>query len=169
MSVTDKEIIEFLDTFRNFVCHDIDKAIAGKSNYLAALGLSVYTEQLGGLYKGNFVNLAENYTDFITGYFDASYLRQERNAIDYIKSHPSDFPKLITRLNLSKPVSGLYSLVRSGLVHEYFMKGESTIFMYSATANCGILVDKSGSPKLRFIVDKFFYDFKKAFNNTIMK
>jgi hypothetical protein len=76
----DKEIIEFLDTFRNFVCHDIDKAIAGKSNYLAALGLSVYTEQLGGLYKGNFVNLAENYTDFITWFLSIRKLRLNSSA-----------------------------------------------------------------------------------------
>jgi hypothetical protein len=162
MYLTDSEIIEFLDTFRNFVFHDIENAISGKANYLAALGLSAYTEQLGGLYNGNFVNLAQNYTDFITEYFDSAYHRQEMNAIDYIKNHPSDFQKLIQRLNQSKPISGLYALIRSGLVHEYFMKGDSTIFMYSTTANCGILIDENVTPKLKFIVDKYYNDFKRA-------
>jgi hypothetical protein len=159
----DIQIIEFLDNFRNFVYHDIDSAISGNANYLAALGLSVYTEQLGSIYNGNFVDLAQNYTDFITAYFDASYIQQERNSIDYIRNHPSDFPKLVQRLKQNKPVSGLYALIRSGLVHEYLMKGESTIFMYSTTSNCGILIDENGSPKLKFIVDKYFTDLKEAF------
>ncbi len=137
----DIQIIEYLDTFRNFVYHDIDSAISGKANYLAALGLSVYTEQLGSIFNGNFVNLSQNYTDFVTAYFDALYQQQERNSIDYMRNHPKNFPNQIRRLKHNKPVSGLYTLIRSGLVHEYFMKGESTIFMHSATANCGILID----------------------------
>jgi hypothetical protein len=163
MSLIDTQIIKFLDTFRDFVYHDIESAISGNANYLAALGLSVYTEQLGGLYNGNFVRLAQNYADFISAYFDASYQQQESNSIDYIKNHPNDFPRLVRQLNDNKPVSGLYALIRSGLVHEYFMKGESTIFMHSATASCGILIDKNASPKLKFIVDRYYSDLIKAF------
>ena len=163
MTLSDNEITEFLDTFRDFVFHDIKNAIAGKANYLAALGLSVYTEQLGGLYNGDFDNLAGNYNSFIMDYFDPSYQQQEKNAVNYINSHPNNFPKLIQRIKQKKPISGLYALIRSGLVHEYFMKGESTIFMHSTTFNCGILIDENASPKLKFIVEKYFDDFKNAF------
>jgi hypothetical protein len=63
MSLTDNEIREFVKTFKDFVYHDVDNAILGKANYLAALGLSAYTEQLGGLYNGNFSHLAQNYSE----------------------------------------------------------------------------------------------------------
>lgn len=132
---------------------------------MAALGLSVYTEQLGGLYNGNFDNLAGNYTSFIIDYFNPLYQQQEKNALNYINNHPNNFPKLIQRMKYKEPVSGLYALIRSGLVHEYLMKGESTIFMHSNTATCGILIDENASPKLKFIVEKYFDDFKVAFES----
>ncbi|MGA7367523.1 MAG: hypothetical protein WBX01_00200 [Nitrososphaeraceae archaeon] len=163
MTLADNKIIEFLNTFRNFVVHDITNAITGKANYLAALGLSVYTEQLGGLYNGDFDNLAGNYTSFIIDYFDPLYQQQEKNAVNYINNHLNNFPKL--RIKQKKPVSGLYTLIRSGLVHEYFIKGESTIFMHLANANCGILIDDNVSPKLKFIVEKYFDDFRQAFDS----
>ena len=60
--------------------HDIPKAIESKSNYLAALGLSTYTEILGGLRFGDLntgskatVTASKRYTDFITHYFDSEY------------------------------------------------------------------------------------------------
>jgi hypothetical protein len=164
LTLTSKEIVEFLGTFRNFVFHDIKSGIDGKANYLAALGLSVYTEHLGGLY-GDFDNLARNYTSFIKDYFDPLYQKQERNAANYINNHPSNFPKLMRRIKQKKPISGLYALIRSGLVHEFFMKGESIIYVHSTTADCGIQIDTNASPKLKFIVEKYFDDFKKAFEN----
>lgn len=48
-SLTDQQIKDFLNTLRDFVYHDISSAISGNANYLAAMGLSVYTEQVGGL------------------------------------------------------------------------------------------------------------------------
>jgi hypothetical protein len=38
-----------MDTFQNYTFEDIEKAISVSANYLAALGLSTYTENLGGL------------------------------------------------------------------------------------------------------------------------
>lgn len=35
--------------------------------------------------------------------------------------------------------------------------------MHSTTADCGILINENTSPKLKFIVEKYFDDFKKAF------
>jgi hypothetical protein len=57
----------------------------GKANYLATLGLSAYTEQLGGLYNGNFLHLAQNYSDFIMAYFDNSYQQHPNKFEDHIK------------------------------------------------------------------------------------
>jgi hypothetical protein len=55
--ITKDEALNYLDVFREFVIkNDIPLAINGNANYLAALGLSVYTEILGGLYCGNLAN-----------------------------------------------------------------------------------------------------------------
>jgi hypothetical protein len=57
----------YLDTLYDFIDYDIKEvAIPGKANYLAALGLSAYTEILGGLYNGNLSsNLGIHYIKFI--------------------------------------------------------------------------------------------------------
>src|SRR5206468_2444158 len=102
-------------------------------------------------------------TDFITSYFDACYQQQETNSIAYIKNRPNEFPDEFRRITQNKKVSALYTLIRCGLVHEYFMKGESTIFMHPTTATCGILIDENAKPKLIFIVDRYYSDFRKAF------
>lgn len=53
---------------------DIQAAIYGKANYLVALGLSTYTENLGGFLKGDLDrDLGGNYIAFINSYFPASY------------------------------------------------------------------------------------------------
>jgi hypothetical protein len=54
----DKSLLEHvlvdLNLYRDFIiCHDIPEAIKSKSNYLADLGLSVYTEVFGEFYNGN--------------------------------------------------------------------------------------------------------------------
>jgi hypothetical protein len=55
-----------LDKLRDFIVHDIQAAIDGKANYLAALGLSTYTENLGGFFNGDLEhNLGCNYIGFI--------------------------------------------------------------------------------------------------------
>ncbi|MGC1928056.1 MAG: hypothetical protein WA667_03725 [Candidatus Nitrosopolaris sp.] len=56
------DVIKYLDTFRN-PQNDIPSAISCKANYLVALGLSTYTEILGGLYSGNLSGKhRDNYT-----------------------------------------------------------------------------------------------------------
>ena len=112
---------------------------------MAALGLSTYTENLGGLYCGNLLNnMGKNYISFIEDYFPPSY-----KAVD---------------IQLSSR-GGLYKVVRCGLVHEYFMKVRSTVTIGSASPiNCGIVFDTINKPpKLEFIVDRYFNDYKDAF------
>ncbi len=66
----------FMDTLQKYIFEDIQKAISASANYLAELGLSMYTENLGGLYRGNLqTNLANNYISFIEDYFLPCYTR----------------------------------------------------------------------------------------------
>ena len=63
--------------YRNFIInHDIPEAMLSKSNYLAALGLSTYTEVFGGLYRGDLsqYNGRKNYTAFIKDFFHEEYM-----------------------------------------------------------------------------------------------
>ena len=47
------DVLTYLDMYKNFIIgHDIPTAIQGNCNYLAALGLSTYTEVFGGLFRG---------------------------------------------------------------------------------------------------------------------
>jgi hypothetical protein len=136
-----------MDTLQGYTFEDIKNAISISANYLAALGLSTYTENLGGLYCGNLQNnLANNYIHFIEDYFPPPY----KTVHTHLKSLHKD---------------GLYKVVRSGLVHEYFMKVRSTVTIGSASPiNCGIVYDTTNKPpKLEFIVARYFNDYKDAF------
>ena len=102
------EALIYLDSFRKFVIeNDIPAAIKGNANYLAALGLSSYTEILGGLYCGDLSgknrDLNQHYISFIKDFF-----------------HP-DYMKVNNDLE-NGDLKGLYGVVRSGLSHEYFIK-----------------------------------------------
>jgi hypothetical protein len=78
-------------------------------------------------------------------------------------------PKCYEQVNNQLLISNkgtLYEVVRCGLVHEYFMKAESTVTIgTSSKVSCGIIYDPSKSLALIFVVDEYFEDFKKAFNN----
>lgn len=104
-----------------FMRADIDAAIRGNANYLAALGLAGYTEVLGGLWTGELGirnRSAANFKAFIP-YLGKDYEDLQNRGID------------------------IYDTVRCGLVHNYFIKGDSTIWM-SATAPCGIIASPGG-------------------------
>jgi hypothetical protein len=74
-------------------------------SYLAALGLSIYTEVLGGFYSGDLSrNLRNHYTCFINEFFPSKYM-EINNQLD----------------------DGLYGTIRCGLTHEYFIKKRSRI------------------------------------------
>lgn len=109
------EALNYLDIFREYVVdNDIPTAIRGNANYLAALGLSTYTEILGGLYCGDLSgkkkDLNRHYKSFIKEFFHPDYMEVDR---DLRKDH----------------LDGIYSMVRSDLTHEYFIKKISKIEM----------------------------------------
>jgi hypothetical protein len=117
-----KAILHIFDEYVfGFMRSDIDAAIRGKANYLAALGLASYTEVLGGLRTGDLGKRncsAANFKAFIP-YLGKDYEDLEKRGID------------------------IYDTVRCGLVHNYFIKGDSTVWM-RATAPCGIIASPGG-------------------------
>ena len=55
----------------------------------------------------------------------------------------------------------VYGIFRCGLAHEYYVKGNCTIFMLSQGSRLGIGKDSCGT--YWFIVEKYFQDFNRAF------
>lgn len=143
------DVLSLLDTFKTFIIgHDIPVAIEGNCNYLAALGLSTYTEVFGGLYKGDLSqgNSGKNYNAFIKDFFGSEYAEVDAR---------------LWRDGLR----GLYGAVRSGLVHEYLIKEISIVVMDSdKPINCGVIYDPNGTPKITFVVKQYFCDFVRAFH-----
>jgi hypothetical protein len=148
--LTIDDAIKYLDTFRIFVIqNDLRCAISCKANYLAALGLSTYTEILGGLDSGDLSGknryLRDNYIDFVKVFF------------------PQDYMKVESQLAASN-LKGLYNVVRNGLIHEFFIKTMSRVDMESPpNIICGISYNPHNCPQVIFYVKKYFEDFQNAF------
>ena len=123
MNSTVKQILHTFDEYIfGFMRADIDAAIRGKANYLAALGVVSYTEILGGLRTGKLG--LKNYS---SSNFNAF--------LPYLGKEYRDFaPKDIN----------LFDLVRCGLVHNYFVKGRDSSIWMSASSSCGIIASAGG-------------------------
>lgn len=152
-----------LELYRKHVCLDIQKAIESESNYLAALGLSTFTEVFGGFYRGDLSqgNSGNNYNEFIKEFFPKSY---------------SEVDDKLRKANLK----GLYKQVRCGLVHEYLI-GDNFIVVGNSRepVNCGIVfIPKMKSVRdqkkkydhlVKFVIEQYFKDFKGALDCYICK
>lgn len=114
-----------------------------------ALGLSAYTEILGGLCYGNLqTDYDQNYKRFLKNYFD--------------KKCGCEYMKLDKELRKFK---GLYGVVRSGFVHKYLLTKKGFVGTYSPIPlNCAILYNPGGDPELQFAVEEYFRHFKCALN-----
>ena len=100
---------------------EIDWAIRGEAANLAALALVAYTEFLGGIVTGDLGRQGcsgSNFRAFLP-YLGPDYKALARRGVD------------------------IYDRVRCGLAHEYFIKGESTIWP-KASAPCGIISSANG-------------------------
>lgn len=109
MTELEKNILAVFDEYIfGFMRADIDAAIRGNANYLAALGLVTYTEVLGGFRTGKLGvkgTSKDNFNAFLP-YLGPDYLHvQKTQGVD------------------------IYDFVRCGLVHNYFIKGDSTVWM----------------------------------------
>lgn len=143
------EVQEISDFFKEyvfgFIYHDIDAAIDGKANFLVALALTTYTEFLGGLINGNFGIDAQG--KMIPG-------QCGKNFETFFGCLGTPYQNLVNELNV-------YGVIRSGLVHQYFVKREGTIWMgLPPEIDCGIKVNSDG--KIHFYVQKYFADLKEA-------
>jgi hypothetical protein len=157
MQRTREEIVDYFHEFIfGFIYHDIERCIEAKANYVVALALLSYTEYIGGLISGN---LGLKDRGIPTSNFNT--------ALEY-------FPKKYKDINLTLQVEytdengntqsekGIYSLFRCGMVHEYFVKGESIVYNepYGHTkSHIGII--KNGE-KLEFHTNEYFRDFRLA-------
>lgn len=113
-----------------FMFNDVQACIDGKANFAGALALSVYSEILGGLRIGRMDEDADKYKAFL----------KEMGYDDNEAGHA-------------------YGQVRCGLVHQYFLKQESTIHMREQSER-GLVF---GQQRIDFYVTKYFEEFKKAY------
>lgn len=132
---------EWLEKYvEEFMFNDIIACIRGNANYAAALALSVYTEVLGGLIRGTL---------------------EKHEDVDNLKF-------FLGRMGYSPDEVGkIYGLIRCGLVHQYFIKEESTVYMWKPNPK-GIVV--SGD-RIDFYVVKYFLEFQDtyyAYKNQIL-
>ena len=138
---------------KNFICSDIQREITlaklseeqlpnelrrvpGGGNLLAALGLLCYTEFAGGLKRGN-CSQRQNRANF-TAFFD-------------------ELGPKYKELNEKRNV---YTDLRCGLVHEYYVKERCEIAMLSKGEDVGVWWN---GDKYFFVVERYFEDFRRAF------
>lgn len=144
------KIAELKDFFNEyifgFIYHDINAAICGKANYLAALGLLAYTEFLGKLVKGGGEG-SEQFYEFLHNDMGTEYQKLKRQV-------------------------DVYVVFRHGLAHQYFIKKRpSVVVMFNRPPQpCGIVKIKG---QWVFIVEKYYEDFKagvaKYYNELVVK
>jgi len=114
---------------------------SGGANFMSALALLSYTEFAGKLkyncLKANRDNSAsENFNRFFDDLGDAyKQFRSNHN---------------------------VYDIFRCGLAHEYFVKRDFTIYMLNGKESCGV---GENNGKYFFVVECYFNDFQKAFND----
>lgn len=122
----------FLDWMRR----DVDGTVKTEKNLLAALALSVYTEVLGGYLEGTHE----------PGHSQVNYER----GLAYLGSC---YDPLIKN-------GDAYRRVRCGLVHTYFIKGPSGVYVDQVQANCGL--SRASDGRITFAVKKYQEDFFRA-------
>jgi hypothetical protein len=124
-----------------FMAHDIQAAIDGKANFLAALGLLTYTEILGGIILGKLdARPKEKFNAFVP-YLGRAYQAADQRAIDAGQK-------------------GLWSF-RNVMVHSYGLKVEGSIRMQcSGEGHAGL--EYSEAAGWDFCVDRYLKDFLAA-------
>lgn len=135
---------EKIEQFRQYIIHDLEKAVEGEANYLAALGLAVYTEFLGGLYRctHDYGNAKSNYNEG---------LGKLGNEYEELYNSQGD---------------AMYYRVRCGLVHEYLIKDTAKVSMSERSPNnCGMVIENNNT--ICFYVIPYLEDFKQAMEEYI--
>ena len=133
--------IELINEFSKRLDNEIDTTIKGGANYLSALGLSCYTEYVGGLFRKK-LEQGESKKNYEEG-----LKRMGNKYADLVKKISGD--------------DSMYVRIRCGLVHEYFIKKTSIIWLEKEPpTGCGIEVDDEN--KINFYPRKYFNDLKEV-------
>lgn len=135
---------DFFDTYvYGWMIGDLQKAKSEGLNYLVTLGLSVYTEILGGISRESFKKNESriNYETFLP-FLGESYL--------------------LVDSKLTEKGDSLYHRVRCGLVHEYFMRGKGAVFKESSPDIKDGIIYYPEDDSIQIIVDNYLADFKKG-------
>lgn len=159
MTRSTEQIIDYFDEYIfGFIFHDIEQCIHAKANYVIALALLSYTEYMGGLITGNLGESDKSKENF-------------NKALEYFKcddggNYYTDFQVIYTDKNNESRKADIYKIFRCGLVHEYFVKGDSFVHnepSYLPKEDKGIgFVDIKGQKRLRFHCNAYFRDFRNA-------
>lgn len=150
-SISEEERKEYMDTIKNFMIEDSRRGVGNGLNYLVALGMSAYTEILGGLCNRNLQSDHEQaYRLFLKNYFD------KKCGFEYIK-----VDKELIKDNLG----GLYAVVRSGFVHKFLLTKKGIVYTTSdVPLNCAIIYKHGGDPEITFVASEYFRHFECALN-----
>jgi len=131
-----KERQKWLEKFvEQFMFHDVQVCLDGKANFAAALTLSAYTEAIGRLINGNLTDEKGSFVNYITFLKRMGY--SEVEAATY------------------------YKVVRCGLAHQYFIKGEHTISPFSIFTSPKGIHEQNGV--VYFFTETYFDEFKVAY------
>jgi len=135
-----QRIDEYFDEYIfGYMFQDISGAIDIKANYLAALGLSVYTEVMGGLVTGNLKSHEDS---------GANY----RAFLPYLGLHYVELEEKIR----------IWKRVRCGLIHEYFVKEPSLIALKFKEENLPGIYYLENINTVIVAVEHYFKDFKSG-------
>ncbi len=129
-----------------FMKHDLEVAIEGRANFLAALGLVTYAEVLGALCLGTILDPHGNQEKFEAF---LPYLGQAYSQVDQeLKKDP-------------RYRHGLYQVVRCGLVHEYFPKADAVVARHGPGTYGGVIWEPIRGV-LAIVLRTFLEDFLAA-------
>lgn len=106
----------FAERFLGWIVNDVTSAIQTANNFMVAQSLMSYIEVLGGVVTGK----------------GAMERQASRNFNAAIRLFPQGYRDLDQNLEVLKPdgttTTGIYSVFRCGLIHEYAAKGPCVVF-----------------------------------------
>ncbi len=166
MQRSKEDIVDyFREVISGFIYHDIERCIEARANYIVALALLSYTEYIGGLISGNLGlngKRRDNFNEALE-YFPEKEKYQEIDSklkIEYIDEKGQ-----------TKSDTGIYSLFRCGMIHEYFIKAFSATKVnnnpdgYCRDDRIGIQIETAANDsdkRLVFYTNEYFRDFRLA-------
>lgn len=162
--MSDEKVLTTYEELRDYITHDIQKAIEGEANYLAALGIFSCIEFLGGLLSGNGGLPREAENNFKTAVQYLSVVAPEYAVMDQ---------RLVVEDAQGKKQKGLYAILRCGLVHEYGIKGRGAVNnkpQGPIADHTGILIETiKGKDVVVLSNNEFFRDFRTLLDNIHIK